>query len=125
MIQKTGNAIRKTLVAMIAASMLAIAVAPAMAGAQTTSPTCEQYSSSSGTLGGGGSNGPTIGGTQCNQVDPGGGGGSSNNSSGLSSRVGGLPFTGFDVLSMAAVALAVTGLGLVLQRAVSRPREEL
>ena len=33
---------------------------------------------------------------------------------------GPLPFTGFDVIAMAAVALAVTGLGLALQRAVSR-----
>ena len=42
------------------------------------------------------------------------------NGSGLGGRVGPLPFTGFDVIAMAAVALAVTGLGLALQRAVSR-----
>jgi hypothetical protein len=117
-------------VAMIATAMLAATVAPAMAGAQVTSPSCEQYSSSTGQFGGGGgggNNGPVVGGggEQCNTVDPGGGGGSTTPPSGLNSRVGGLPFTGFDVLSMAAVALAVTGLGLVLQRAVSRPREEL
>ena len=34
--------------------------------------------------------------------------------------MGPLPFTGFDVIAMAAVALAVAGLGLALQRAVSR-----
>ena len=40
--------------------------------------------------------------------------------------MGPLPFTGFDVIAMAAVALAVTGLGLALQRAVSRePSDEL
>ena len=39
---------------------------------------------------------------------------------GLGGNVGPLPFTGFDVIAMAAVALAVTGLGLGLQRAVSR-----
>ena len=39
---------------------------------------------------------------------------------GLGGRVGPLPFTGFDVIAMAAVALAVAGLGLALQRAVSR-----
>ncbi len=125
-INRTGNAIRKTLVAMIAAAMIAAAIAPAMAGAQVTSPSCEQYSSSTGQFGGG--NGSVVGGGKCNNVEPGGGGGSTNppaTSSGLNSRVGGLPFTGFDVLSMAAVALAVTGLGLILQRAVSRPREEL
>ena len=45
---------------------------------------------------------------------------------GLGGNVGPLPFTGFDVIAMAAVALAVTGLGLALQRAVSRePRDEL
>ena len=39
---------------------------------------------------------------------------------GLSGNVGPLPFTGFDVIAMAAVALAVTGVGLALQRAVAR-----
>ncbi len=111
--------------ALLAAAMLVTAVAPVMAGAQVTSPTCEEYSSSTGQFGGGGNGTVVGGGSQCNQVEPGGGGGSTSPPSGLNSRVGGLPFTGFDVLSMAAVALAVTGLGLVLQRAVSRPREEL
>ena len=116
--------------AVVAAAMLVTAVAPVVAGAQATSPSCEEYSSATGQFGGGGGggNGGTVvgGGTeQCNQVEPGGGGGSTTPPSGLNSRVGGLPFTGFDVLSMAAVALAVTGLGLILQRAVSRPREEL
>lgn len=111
--------------ALLVAAMLVTAVAPVMAGAQATSPSCEQYSSSTGQFGGGGNGTVVGGGSQCNQVEPGGGGGSTTPPSGLNSRVGGLPFTGFDVLSMAAVALAVTGLGLILQRAVSRPREEL
>ena len=42
--------------------------------------------------------------------------------SGLGGNVGPLPFTGFDVVAMAAVALAVTGIGLALQRAVVRER---
>ncbi len=46
------------------------------------------------------------------------GGGDEGN--GLTENVGPLPFTGFDVIAMLAVALAVTGLGLALQRAVSR-----
>jgi hypothetical protein len=47
-------------------------------------------------------------------------------STALDGRVGPLPFTGFDVLAMAAVALAVTGVGLALQRAVSRdPSDQL
>lgn len=45
--------------------------------------------------------------------------------SGLNDSVGPLPFTGFDVIAMLAVALAVTGLGLALQRAVSREPREL
>jgi hypothetical protein len=44
--------------------------------------------------------------------------------SGLTDPVGPLPFTGFDVIAMLAVALAVTGLGLALQRAVAnRPSD--
>ena len=48
------------------------------------------------------------------------GSGSGATGSGLGGNVGPLPFTGFDVIAMAAVALAVTGLGLGLQRAVAR-----
>ena len=48
--------------------------------------------------------------------DPGGTGG-------LGGNVGPLPFTGFDVIAMVAVALAVTGIGLALQRAVARESE--
>ncbi len=39
---------------------------------------------------------------------------------GLGGNVGPLPFTGFDVIAMVAVALGVTGVGLALQRAVAR-----
>ena len=44
---------------------------------------------------------------------------------GLNDSVGSLPFTGFDVIAMLAVALAVTGLGLALQRAISREPRDL
>ena len=44
--------------------------------------------------------------------------------SGLGGNVGPLPFTGFDVIAMLAVALAVTGVGLALQRAVARESTE-
>jgi hypothetical protein len=44
--------------------------------------------------------------------------------SGLGGNVGPLPFTGFDVIAMLAVALAVTGIGLALQRAVARESTE-
>jgi hypothetical protein len=118
-IRKTANSMKKALATGFAAMLLAGAV-PVAAGAQVTSPACEQYSPSTGTFGGGGGSGSSN--SNCQQgVDPDSGGGPS----GLNSTIGSLPFTGFDVLSMAAVALAVTGLGLVLQRAVSKPREEL
>jgi len=109
-IRKTSNAIRRGLALALLSALLVGAITPVAAGAQATSPTCDQYSS-----------------TNCQQINNNGGGGGVDDGSGdgLNSRIGSLPFTGFDVLSMALVALAVTGLGLVLQRAVSRPREEL
>ena len=76
--------------------------APAFAGAQQVDPTTSQY------------------GDELTQINV---GGNPPSDTGLGGRVGPLPFTGFDVIAMAAVALAVTGLGLALQRAVSRPQE--
>jgi hypothetical protein len=115
--RKIPQTTRKALVTCFAAMLLA-GVIPVAAGAQATSPTCEQYSPATGTFGGGGSGSNS----NCQEVVNNGDGGGS---SGLNSPIANLPFTGFDVISMAAVALAVTGLGLVLQRAVSKPREEL
>ena len=81
-------------------------VAPALAGAQQVEPTTDQYESTLQVFGeGGNDNAPPSGGSQ---------------DSGLEGNVGPLPFTGFDVVGMAAVALAVAGLGLALQRAVAR-----
>jgi hypothetical protein len=89
----------------ILALVLGMLAMPALASAQNT-PSDDQYSvippPSTSTGSGGG--------------DPGG--------TGLSGRVGPLPFTGFDVIAMSAVALAIAGLGLGLQRAVAtRPQE--
>ena len=87
---------------------------PAFAAAQGINPTDSQYADQLTQVDqgaqppGGSSSGPSGG-------DSGSGSGS-----GLGGRVGPLPFTGFDVIAMAAVALAVAGLGLGLQRAVSR-----
>jgi hypothetical protein len=84
-------------------------IAPSFAGAQSTDPTQSEYNDTLTQINTG-SNAPTQ--------DTG--------ASGLGGNVGPLPFTGFDVIAMAAVALAVTGLGLALQRAVSRdPSDEL
>ena len=76
--------------------------APAFAGAQQVDPTTSEYADRLSQI--------SVG------DDP-----QPPSDEGLGGRVGPLPFTGFDVIAMAAVALAVTGLGLALQRAVSRP----
>jgi hypothetical protein len=91
----------KKLASLLVVAIFAALLLPAFAGAQETSPSEAQYSSNLTQVGTGGS-------------------GSTGGSGGLSGNVGPLPFTGFDVIAMAAVALAVTGLGLALQRAVSR-----
>jgi len=95
------------LVALVALG--AALVVPSFAGAQASSPTEREYDTTLTQINTG-SNAPPA--------EPGG--------SGLGGNVGPLPFTGFDVIAMAAVALAVTGVGLALQRAVSRdPSDEL
>jgi hypothetical protein len=99
-----NNKLVTVLVLVVCASLLA----PSLAGAQSASPSNSQYKD-------------TL--TQINAGNPPDDSGSG---SGLGGNVGPLPFTGFDVIAMAAVALAVTGLGLALQRAVSRdPSDEL
>jgi hypothetical protein len=103
---RTSTAVRRALAVAVLCVSLAAFVAPSFAGA--SSPTQAQYQSQVHATFNGGGNGSD--------------GGSSG--SGLDGNVGPLPFTGFDVLSMAAVALAVTGAGLLLQRAVSRRTHE-
>jgi hypothetical protein len=80
--------------------LCALLAVPALAGAQQVDPTTSQYGSEL---------------TQISKQAA-----TPPSETGLSGRVGPLPFTGFDVIAMAAVALAVTALGLGLQRAVSR-----
>ena len=112
--------LKKKLAGLMVAAIFAALLLPAFAGAQTASPSQEQYSGNLEQVtpsGGGEGDVTSTGGS-------GGGGGAgvspSGGSGGLGGNVGPLPFTGFDVIAMAAVALAVTGLGLALQRAVSR-----
>ncbi len=83
--------------------LVAMFAFPAIAMGQ--SPTADQYDEVPPPLSTGGGGASTGGGG-----DP----------SGLGGNVGPLPFTGFDVIAMLAVALAVTGVGLALQRAVAR-----
>ena len=105
--------LKKKLAGLMVVAIFAALLLPAFAGAQTASPSQDQYSGNLEQVtpdndGGGGA------------VISSGGGGGTTPSGGLGGNVGPLPFTGFDVIAMAAVALAVTGLGLALQRAVSR-----
>ena len=101
------NPLKNKLVAVVVLVVCASLFAPSLAGAQSASPSNNQYKD-------------TL--TQINAGNP----PSNDSGSGLGGNVGPLPFTGFDVIAMAAVALAVTGLGLALQRAVSRdPSDEL
>ena len=113
---KTTRKFRKGLGGILVVALVSLLAMPAFAAAQETSigaaadqcdtPTGKQYKDQATCIealtGGGGD-------------DPGSGDPSS-----LDRNVGPLPFTGFDVIAMAAVALAVTGLGLALQRAVAR-----
>ena len=96
---RTNQTLKTRLAGLLIVTVCLSLLAPAFAGAQDT-PTDDQYRSS------------------LTQISTGGEPPSSDD--GLSGNVGPLPFTGFDVIAMAAVALAVTGLGLALQRAVSR-----
>ena len=100
------NLLKNKLVGVVMLLVCASLIAPSLAGA--ADPSSSQYND-------------TL--TQINAGSP---PPSDTGSSGLGGNVGPLPFTGFDVIAMAAVALAVTGLGLALQRAVSRdPSDEL
>ncbi len=99
--------LRTTVVGLMAVAAIGIGM-PAAAGAQSiegSDPTSDQYKS------------PVV------KVDT--STGANDDGSGLTDPVGPLPFTGFDVIAMLGVALAVTGLGLALQRAVSnRPQDQ-
>ena len=97
------NLLKKKLAGALIVALCATGAAPALAGAQQVDPTSRQYDETLTQI---------TSGTQP-PSDTGTG-------SGLGGNVGPLPFTGFDVIAMAAVALAVTGLGLALQRAVAR-----
>ena len=91
--------LKRRLVVGLVVGMLTMFAVPAFAAAQQVDPTTDQYGSEL---------------TQISQQA------SPPSDTGLGGLVGPLPFTGFDVIAMAAVALAVTALGLGLQRAVSR-----
>jgi hypothetical protein len=101
-VRRIKHRLRTGLVSLIAVALIGAGV-PVAASAQqiqgSNGPTSDQYDD------------PVV------QVNTSTGSGEG---TGLTDPVGPLPFTGFDVIAMLAVALAVTGLGLMLQRAVSR-----
>jgi hypothetical protein len=100
---------KKKFAGMLVALAITAFALPGVAAAQQIAPTQSQYDDTATQVATG------------VEDEPGG-----PSADGLDSRVGPLPFTGFDVIAMAAVALAVTGLGLALQRAVSRePSDQL
>lgn len=109
MLKRTRH-LRKPGAGLALIALVGLLALPGLAAAQ--SPSDDQYDSA----------------TERIETLAGGGGGSAGTGdgspSGLESTVGPLPFTGFDVVAMLAVALAVTGLGLGLQRAVSRQPHE-
>lgn len=119
------NLLKKKLATLMLVAMCAALIAPAAAGAQTVDPTDTQYNNTLQQV--------SQGGSACVEGASGSGSDGSGNecapppasNNGLGGNVGPLPFTGFDVIAMAAVALAVTGLGLGLQRAVSRDANEI
>lgn len=98
---------RSAVVGLLTASVLAFGLAPAAFAQDTatssfsTGPTTDQYTDKTTSFG---------------ERTEGGG---------LNDPMGPLPFTGLDVIAMLAVALTVTGLGLALQRAVSREPNHL
>ena len=108
------NLLKTKLAGLLVVALCATVAAPALAGAQQVDPTTNQYGDQLSQINtGGNSNTPSnTGSSSAPSETPSG--------TGLGGKVGPLPFTGFDVIAMAAVALAVTGLGLALQRAVSR-----
>ena len=96
---RTQIKVRKFLAMALVAGLMTVFVAPGIAAAQEVSPTGAQYGETATQL---------QRGAQPPAPDP------------EPSRVGSLPFTGADLVAMVAVALAVAGVGLALQRAVSR-----
>jgi len=96
-------------------------LAPAVAGAQTIDPTpADKQYGNIVSLSGGGENGGDPSGDPSGDSATGNVPGAVGSATGLQGNVGPLPFTGFDVIAMIAVALGVTGLGLGLRRAVAR-----
>jgi hypothetical protein len=90
---------------LLMAITIVILAIPAVAAGQAIQPTDEQY--------GEGPNEPVNG-----QAGGGGGGGGSSDGGGISE----LPFTGLDLVAIAAIGIGLLGAGLVIRRAGARGR---
>ena len=98
--------LKTKLAGLLVVALCASLAVPALAGAQQVDPTTSQYGDQLSQINtGGNGNTPRSGISDAALAAP-------RRHRGLSGNVGPLPFTGFDVIAMAAVALAVTGLGL-------------
>jgi hypothetical protein len=116
---RTINLLKTKLAGMLVVALCASFVAPGIAGAQEIAPTDDEYQSTLQVIDEGANNQPPSG-EPANEPTA----GPAEETATLDNNVGPLPFTGFDVIAMAAVALAVAGLGLALQRAVSREPQQ-
>lgn len=115
---RTMNVLKTKLAGALVVALCASMIVPAFAGAQEVSPTDDEYQSTLQVINEGARGEPPSG-NAANPAQPG-----DEPTAALNDNVGPLPFTGFDVIAMAAVALAVAGLGLALQRAVSREPQQ-
>lgn len=112
MTETKSNATKKGLSALVAVAALLVALAlPLQASAQSSDPTAAQYAPPTCTSFGGGSS--QSGSIACQDIVSGGGGG------------GSLPFTGMDIVPLAAIAIALAGAGLVIRRVGTGGSEKL
>jgi hypothetical protein len=125
----------RTLTALAAMLLVAAFVAPvANAADPTTAQYCDGLTDGSSN-GGAGSTGTGTTGTNCGEqgtrgqqvagatgggTDPGSAPAASTSGGGLGGQVGQLPFTGWDLVSMAAIAIALATSGLALARVTRR-----
>ena len=103
------------LMAAIGAVALPAAALAADSGRAGTDPTTSQYSNSL-------TGAENSAGGKDNATDPGSGGVAGESGSSSGAAIGGLPFTGTDLVALAAVAICLLSTGLVFQRLAARSR---
>jgi hypothetical protein len=112
---KLKTNVQRRFLAVAASLVVALGVAAPAAGA--ASPTDAQYCDGGGSSG---SDCALVEGTSSSPSDPSGAVGAAQaQDPGLSGQVGQLPFTGWDLFSLVAIALALVAGGIVLSRITS------